>query len=106
MLRKKLIVFVGVLTMAVANAADYKFTVSEPLVVAGSEFKPGQLTLELNGEKATIRSGKQTVDASVKVENTTEKYRSSTVRYDNQNGKHVLQEIRVGGTNLRVLFNP
>jgi hypothetical protein len=88
-----------------ASAASYRLTLYEKSTVAGKELAPGEYKVELNGEKAKISSGKQMVETMVKVENGGEKYASTTVRYSNGDGKYRLMEIRLGGTNTKLVFD-
>jgi hypothetical protein len=43
--------------------------------------------------------------SSVKVEENGEKYSRTSVRYQNGDGKYIVQEIRLGNTNLKLVFN-
>lgn len=96
----------GTLALAVASAASsYHFSIFEPSFVAGQELKPGDYKIEVNGDKALIKAGKQTVEAAVKVEDGTEKFPETSVRYANNNGKMTVQEIRLGGTHTKLVFN-
>lgn len=102
----KLMLSFGTLALAVASAAtSYHFSVFEPSFVAGQELKPGDYKIELNGDKAMIKAGKQTVETAVKVENGNEKFPETSVRYANTNGKMTVQEIRLGGTHTKLVFN-
>jgi hypothetical protein len=103
---KKLLLSFGTLALAVASAASsYHFSIFEPSFVAGQELKPGEYKIELNGDKATIKVGKQTVEAAVKVEKGTEKFSDTSVRYATANGKMTVQEIRLGGTTTKLVFS-
>jgi hypothetical protein len=102
----KLMLSFGTLALAIASAASsYHFSIFEPSFVAGQELKPGDYKVEVNGNKAMIKAGKQTVEASVKVEDGTEKFPETSVRYANDNGKMMLTEIRLGGTHTKLVFN-
>jgi hypothetical protein len=102
----KLMLSFGTLALAIASAASsYHFSLFQPSVVAGKELKPGDYKVELNGDKAIIKAGKQTVEAAVKVETGTEKFSETSVRFDTTNGKMTVQEIRLGGTNTKLVFN-
>jgi hypothetical protein len=103
---KKLLLSFGTLALAVASAASsYHFSIFERSFLAGQELKPGEYKIQLNGDKATIKAGKQTVEAAVKVENGTEKFSDTSVRYATANGKMTVQEIRLGGTTTKLVFN-
>lgn len=102
----KLMLSFGTLALAIASAASsYHFSIFQASFVAGKELKPGDYKMELNGDKAMIKVGKQTVEAAVKVENGNEKFSETSVRYANTGGKMTVQEIRIGGTNTKVVFN-
>jgi hypothetical protein len=105
MIRKLLVVF-AVLTAFTANAATYRVTLFQPGVVSGTELKAGDYRLELNDTKVTLVKGKQSVEATVKVENSDKKFASTVVRYADADGKYAIQEIRLGGTSTKLVFNP
>jgi hypothetical protein len=102
----KLMLSFGTLALAIASAAShYQFSLFQPSFVAGKELKAGDYKIELNGDKATIKAGKQSLEAPVKVENGTEKFPETSVRYSNADGKMTVTEIRLGGTSTKLLFN-
>lgn len=90
---------------AMASAKSYSITLYESSVIGGTELKPGDYMLELKDEKVVIRKGKQTGEAPAKVENASTKYSTTTVRYRNGDGKYHIQEIHIGGTNLKVVVS-
>lgn len=88
--------------LAVASAASsYSVTFYQPVTVNGTELKAGDYKLELkdNG-MAVIKQGKIMTEAPVKIENENEKFSHSSVRIT---GNQV-DEIRLGGTSKRVVF--
>jgi hypothetical protein len=104
---KKVLLFLATGALAVAAAGTaYKVTFFQPSWVNGTELKPGEYKIEVAGDKATIKNGKNTVETAVKVESNGEKYSSTAVRYQNGDGKYRIQEIRIGGTNTKLVFNP
>lgn len=102
----KLGICFGVLALAAASAAadSYKVKFFQPSVVAGSELKPGEYRVAVDENKATITAGKTSVEANVKVEDASEKYRTTSVVYNNLNGKYLLREIHIGGTHTKLVF--
>jgi hypothetical protein len=105
-MRNKILIFVAILAMAaVASAKSYSITLFEPSVIGGTELKPGAYTLELKDQKVVIRKGKQMGEAPVKVESADSKFPSTTVRYSNGDGKYHIQEIHLGGTNMKLVVN-
>jgi hypothetical protein len=102
----RLLLSFGTLALAIASAASsYHFSVFEPSYFGGKELKPGDYKIELNGDKAAIKVGKQLVEAPVKIENGTEKFDQTSVRYSTADGKMMVQEIRIGGTKTKLVFN-
>ena len=88
-----------------ATAASYNVTLFQPSFVAGKELKPGDYKLVLEDSKAIIQKGKEKIEATVKVEQGDSKFSSTSVRYAEENGKLKIQEIRLGGTTTRLVFN-
>ena len=104
-MKKILVLFVVLGLTAIASAKSYSITLFEPSIIGGAELKPGDYTLELKDEKVVIRKGKQMGEAPVKVETADSKYSTTTVRYRNGDGKYRIQEIHLGGTNMRLLVS-
>jgi hypothetical protein len=90
------------IALAVASAAgSYSITFYQPVMINGSELKPGDYKLELKDKTAVIKQGKSVTEAPVTVQNETEKYPQTAVRL---NGK-LVEEIRIGGTHTRIVFD-
>jgi hypothetical protein len=88
--------------LAVASAAtSYRVTFFQPVVVNGAQLKAGDYRVEIQDNKAIIKQGKMVTEAPVKVENNSQKFSQDTVRL---NGNE-LQEIRIGGTTMRLVFD-
>jgi len=103
---KKLIILSFVLVALVfAGAARYTVKIYDPVTVNGTELKPGDYKLTVDNNKATFQLGKEKVEAPVKVEQASEKFSSTSVQFAPQNGKNKIQEIRLGGTKTKVIFN-
>lgn len=98
---KKFVFGFAVAALTVLSAAtSYTVTFYDPVVINGTALKPGDYKLELKENTAIISQGKTKAQAPVKVENGGTKYSTNTVRL---NGTQV-EEIRLGGTHTRVLF--
>ena len=105
MRRKFLLTVAIVAASAVASAKTFHVTLFQPTTVGGAELQPGEYRLDLNESKVVIRNGKTSAEAMVKVESTDQKFASTTVRYENGDGKYRIQEIRLGGTKTKLVFN-
>jgi hypothetical protein len=91
--------FVG---LAIASAASsYNITFYQSVMVNGSELKAGQYKLELKDKTAVLKQGKTAAEAPVTIENDGQKFQRTSVRLDGMQ----VQEIRIGGTNTRVVFD-
>src|SRR4051812_38651603 len=102
---KKILFACATFALAVASAApSYRVTLFQPTIVAGTELKPGDYKITLKDTKAVITSGKTSVEAEVKSETADSKFSATTVRYLNGDGKYRVQEIRLGGTNTKLVF--
>jgi len=98
---KKSILGLVTFALAVASAASsYNITLYKDTVVNGSTLKPGSYQVKVDNNTATIKQGKTVVEAPVKIENNGEKFSGTSLLV---NGKD-LQEIRVGGTHTRLVF--
>jgi len=102
---KRLILTFLLLALAIASAKTYSVTLFQPSVVAGTELKAGEYRLNLDNDKVVITNGRTSVQSTVKVEESESKYSSTSVRYANSEGKPKIQEIRLGGTKTRLVFN-
>ncbi len=101
----KCLVLFLTLALAVASASTHSVQLFQPSIVSGQELKPGQYKLTVDDSKVIISKGKQSVEASVKMETSDSKFSSTSVRYITENGKMKVSEIRLGGTNTKLVFN-
>lgn len=103
---KKLLIGFATLALAVVSAATtHRVTLFQPSMIGGTELKPGDYKVEVNDNKAVVKGGKNVVQADVKVESGNEKFSSTSVRYSSADGKNKVQEIRLGGTNTKLVFS-
>ncbi len=102
---KKIMLTFATAALMVASAAEkHNITIFQPSVVNGTILKPGDYRLELDGEKMTLSKGKEKVEAAVKTETADNKFSSTSIRYANADGKYKVQEIRLGGTNRKLVL--
>ncbi len=104
MMKKVLITF-ATFAVAAASAATYNVQLLEPTVVNGNVLKAGEYKLEVNQDTAVFKSGKKTTEAKVKVQTADQKFGATSFRYDRGNdGSMKLQEVRIGGSTTRLVF--
>jgi hypothetical protein len=102
---KKTIFAVLTLALSMASAKTYPVTLSQAVVVAGTQLKPGEYVLDLKDTKAVFKRGSVAVECTVKVEKASQKYETQSVRYAQRDGKLQLQELRLGGTDLKLVVD-
>ncbi len=102
MVKNILFGFVSVALAAASAANSYNVTFRESVVINGIQLKAGDYKVELkDNNTAVLMQGKEmAAQAPVKVENDQRKFDRSAVRLD---GSQV-QEIRLGGTHTRLVF--
>ena len=102
----KLVVCLVTIGIAVASAASHSVTLYEKSTVSGRELKPGDYKLDVSGDIARFSvCKKMLMEVKVKLEDSGQKFDKTTVRYNSADGRYKLQEIRLGGTTTRVVFN-
>jgi hypothetical protein len=92
------------LALLASAAPVYKVKLTESAVIAGSVVKAGDYRIVVNGDKATLTSGKTSIEVPVKVETGTQKFQYTTVESRSQAGKNMLDDIHVGGTTTTLVF--
>ena len=104
MLSKKLLIGFVALAMGIASAAsDYKLELAQKTQVGGTELKAGTYRVEVQGDKAVIKSGKDVVaQAPAKVENGSQKYSYTSV----STNASKLESISIGGTTMKIVLAP
>ena len=101
---KRLLIAFSIAALCFASAQTFKITLYQDSYLGEKELTAGQYKLVLEAEKVTLSKGKETTEAPVKVETTENKNPSTTVRYSSGDGKYRIQEIRLGGTNKKLIF--
>jgi len=94
------------LLAGLAFASTNRFTLSQPTLINGTELAPGHYRFELQGQRIiTMQHSKAAAESPVKIENGSEKYASTSVTIDTSGGQNRLEEIRVGGTHVKLVFD-
>ncbi len=92
------------LALLASAAPVYKITLTAPAMIAGSVAKAGDYRIVVNGDKATLTSGKTSLEVPVTVETGSQKFRYTSVETRTEAGKSVLDDIHVGGTSTTLVF--
>lgn len=101
---KRVLLLVSVMGLAVANAAsNFNLNFYQPTVVNGTTLKVGEAKLEIHDNKAIVKQGKTSVEATVKMETATQKYLYTTVGYKDGDN-HQIKDITLAGTTTKLIF--
>ena len=90
---------------AFASTKSFTVTLFEPSMIGGTELKAGDYKCEVQGQKLVLKHGHETAEAPVKVESGERKYDATSVGYTTANGQNKVEEIRVGGTHMRLVLD-
>lgn len=102
---KKIMFAFATLALAVATAGSaYRVNLYQESVIGGQALKPGEYRVEVKDNKAVIKDGKRLIEADVKLEDNEAKYSTTSVKYHMAEGKANVQEIRVGGSSKKLVF--
>ena len=104
-MQKLMITFMMLGLTAAYGAGAYRVTLYRSTVVNGTELKAGECKVELHENKLVFKQGKTSAEATVKVETSAQKFPSTTVGYAGDGAANDLQEIRLGGTTTKLLFD-
>lgn len=102
---KKLLLAFAVIGLAVASAKSYTVNLYSQANLGTMTLEPGAYTVEVKDSKAIFKNGKVHGEVAVKEVSGDSKYSSTTVRFNNSDGKMEIQEIRLGGTKTKLVFN-
>lgn len=83
---------------------SYRVNLYRPTTVNGTALKAGECKIELHDNKILVKQGKVSAEATVKLESNPQKFPSTTVGYAGDGSGSELQEIRIGGTTTKVVF--
>jgi|SRR3954468_12016867 hypothetical protein len=102
--RKLVLSVIAFAGMAMAAGKTYTVKLYEPAMLGTTELKPGEYRVEVTDQKAVIKRDKLQKEADVTVETSDAKYDNTTVRLSS-GAKPQIQEIRLGGTKTKLVFN-
>jgi hypothetical protein len=102
---KKLLLLFVVLGLSVASAKTYQVKLFQDASLNGSDLKAGEYRMEFEDGKVVLRDGRKSVEAPARLETNGQKFGSTSVRMRNEDGKLKITEIRIGGTNTKVVVN-
>jgi len=96
------VIGLALVSLAVASAAAYKVELTSPTKVGSTELKPGNYKVEMAGDKAVFKAGKDmVVEVPATVETAKVKYSNTALDTSND----TLRAILVGGTNMKIVLS-
>jgi hypothetical protein len=104
---KKTMIAVTLLSISLAYAGGNSYNVKlyRPTTVNGTQFKAGEMKVEIHDNKVVLKQGKTTAESDVKVESAKQKFYDTTVGYNSGDANpQEIQDIRLGGTTTILLF--
>ena len=104
-MKKMIVCLAASLSLIWAGGMSSKVTLFQPSTLNGVALKPGEYKLQVDGDKLTLQNGKTKAEATVKLEQNDAKFGSTSIRYMNGGGKMRITEIRIGGTNTKLVVN-
>jgi hypothetical protein len=101
---KRTLAVLSLITVAVASAASsFRVDLYQTTVINGTTFKAGEAKLELKENKISLKQGKTSAEANVKVEAAKDKFLYTTIGYKD-GGNHEIKDISIAGTTTRIIF--
>lgn len=100
------IVLTFLLAVGIASAADsWRVNIPTATWVGTTELQPGDYKVEVEGSKAMFtQKGKAVAEVAAKMEEGQQKNRQTALGVSNANGKRTLIDIRIGGTNSKIVI--
>jgi hypothetical protein len=93
--------FTAALMIASAATGTFRVSILQDSVVDGKTLKAGDYKLEIQNNMAVLKHGKDSIQLPAREETSASKFSQTEIQYTNNND---LQEIRIGGTNTKVVF--
>jgi len=101
---KKFVLLLCVAALGVASAKSFVVKLMTPSTINGTELMPGNYRINVDESKIVVSDGKQAVTALVKVESANETFQKTSIRYEKVGDRLTIKEIRLGGTQTKLLL--
>ena len=88
-------------SMAFAAGNTFKVNIDHDSVVEGKTVKAGEYKVSMENGNAVLRHGKESIEVPAKEEASSTKFPSTELTYS---GDTNLQEVDLGGTTTRIVF--
>lgn len=102
-MKLKLTLCLATLALGIASAAStYTVTLTSDMAAGNTQLKAGDYKVQVEGDQAIFKQGKETVQVPVTVEKNAKKFRYTTL----QTVDSKLQAIELGGTTTKLVVAP
>src|SRR5271170_5363616 len=102
----KLMIGACVFSLGIAAAASsYHVKIADPTWVGGTQLKPGEYEVKVDGDKVTFKQGKNVIAVSAKIETNASKFSDTQMDVKTINGQAKLQELDLGGTKSKIVLS-
>jgi hypothetical protein len=99
----KLLLGACVFSLGIAVAASsYHIKIADPTWVGGTQLKPGEYEVRLDGDKVTFKQGKNVIAVAAKVETNASKFTDTQMVVDTKSGQAKMEELDLGGTTSKI----
>lgn len=101
----KRLTIVALMSVVLASAKTYTFTISEPVAAGTAQLKPGEYKCKVDGTQVVLidNRGKQ-IDTTAKVESAERKFNETSISITKADGSNRIVSIQLGGSTNRVVF--
>ena len=89
-MNRRVLTFLAFAALAAAGMKTYTVKLLEPAMLGGTQLKAGEYQIQVDGDKAVLRSGKGAVETPVKVETGGSKYRTRPCGWPRAEGNSTL----------------
>jgi hypothetical protein len=100
----KLMLGACVFALGIATAAStYHVKIADPTWVGGTQLKPGEYEVKVDGDKVTFKQGKNVIAVAAKIETNASKFSDTQMDIKTENGQAKLKELDLGGTKSKIM---
>jgi hypothetical protein len=104
MMKKLMLVAILFAFAAFAASKTYHVTFQNDAWIGATQVKAGDYKVTVEDGKVTLKSGKTVIEVPGKMETVDHKYATSAIVVTPVGNKSQVEEIEIGGTNQRIVF--
>ncbi len=101
MVKKLVVTFMSAALMTLSAAGSYHFMISKDVSAGGKQLTAGDYKVEMKGDVAVLKHGKQTIEVPAHLETVPDKFAATAVMYANESE---IKQVVFGGTHTKIVF--